>query len=490
MDTGEQRLTGDAAVASSPSPGRRLRRLAAGHWLIITLLTLGAALRVLAWVAYQPALLYLDSFRYLDNVGVHSPASLHPIGYDLFVLAPTLTVGGLALVAALQHLAVLAAALALYLLALRHGAPRWLAAIAAAPLLLDAYQVQIEQMIMSDSWQQVLLVALLWVLLGRGAPSPRRAAAGGLLLGVAVLFRLVAVSLAVPAVCYLLIAGGAWRAWGRWRGWRPVAARCLAFLAAFAVVVGGYAGYYWAWTGDVGLSPTSASVLYGRAATVADCGRLDLDALQRLACPDEPLGQRKGVEGYAHLGGVEEWRARFPPGTGIGAVQRSFGWAVVRAQPFDVARAVAADFLKGFRAVRTDSPGDATVKRWHFQPWYQYYNHRERSIRVALELSGRPPSVVPGLASMLREYQLGGGYTPGTLLGAFGIVALVASSGAGRARSSGVRSATLLAAGMAVTLLLASAAFEFSWRYQLPALVLLPFAGVLGITALCGRARS
>jgi hypothetical protein len=37
---------------------------------------------------------------------------------------------------------------------------------------------------------------------------------------------------------------------------------------------------------------------------------------------------------------------------------------------------------------------------------------------------------------------------------------------------------------MAVTILLASAAFEFSWRYQLPGIVLLPFAGVLGITAL------
>jgi hypothetical protein len=42
---------------------------------------------------------------------------------------------------------------------------------------------------------------------------------------------------------------------------------------------------------------------------------------------------------------------------------------------------------------------------------------------------------------------------------------------------------------MAVTILLASAAFEFSWRYQLPGLVLLPFAGVLGITALLSRAN-
>jgi hypothetical protein len=35
--------------------------------------------------------------------------------------------------------------------------------------------------------------------------------------------------------------------------------------------------------------------------------------------------------------------------------------------------------------------------------------------------------------------------------------------------------------------LLTAAAFEFSWRYQLPVLVLLPMAGALGITAFSGR---
>ena len=38
----------------------------------------------------------------------------------------------------------------------------------------------------------------------------------------------------------------------------------------------------------------------------------------------------------------------------------------------------------------------------------------------------------------------------------------------------------------AVVLLVSSDAFEFSWRYQLPAVVLLPLAGMLGVTALIG----
>ena len=160
-------------------------------------MTAGVTLRVLAWFAYQPALFFGDSFRYLGNVGTYDPAGLAPIGYELFVLTPALEVDGLELVTALQHLAGVGSAIALYALALRLGANRWLAALAAAPLLLDGYQIQIEQLIMSDIWQQVLLVALLWVLLGTGAPSPRRAALAGLLLGVAVMLRLVAISLVV-----------------------------------------------------------------------------------------------------------------------------------------------------------------------------------------------------------------------------------------------------------------------------------------------------
>jgi hypothetical protein len=166
-------------------------------------------------------------------------------------------------------------------------------------------------------------------------------------------------------------------------------------------------------------------------------------------------------------------------------VQREFGWAVIDQQPLDVARAVGLDFLKGFRPTRADSPGDTSVQRWQFPrvPWIDV----EHSTNASREFSGRDPTTVVGLAAFLRGYQLSVGYTPGTLLGVFGVVALLAGVGLGRARTSGIRSATLLAVGMAVTILLASAAFEFSWRYQLPGLVLLPFAGVLGITALLRR---
>ena len=483
MDQDEQRLAGPAAAASPP-PARRgaeLRGWLARHWLIVALLVAGTVLRVLAWVAYQPALLGRDSFRYLDAIAALRPDGLHPIGYPLVVLRRVLEVGGLELVTAIQHVAVLVAAGAIYALALRHGAPRWLAALATAPLLLDAYELQIEQMIMADAWQQVLLVALLWALLGRGAPSPQRAVAAGLLLGVALAFRLIAGALVVPALCYLIIAGGAWRAWRD--NWRTIATRSLAFLAAFAVVVVAYGAYFTAWTGKVGLSDTTGNVLYGRAAAVADCAGLELSPLLRKACPPEPRGQRR-PDHYAHSGANPIWRARFPYRTDLKQVQRDFAWAVIRQQPLNVVSGVAVDFLKGFRPVRVNAPGDVSVEWWQFTEGYPYYNHAERSIEFSERFSGQAPSAVPPLAQFLRGYQLSIGYTPGTLLGLFGVVALLAGFGLGRARHSGIRSAALLTAGMALTILLVSAAFEFSWRYQLPGLVLLPLAGVLGLTAL------
>ncbi|MGH3826043.1 MAG: glycosyltransferase family 2 protein, partial [Pseudonocardiaceae bacterium] len=90
---------------------------------------------------------------------------------------------------------------------------------------------------------------------------------------------------------------------------------------------------------------------------------------------------------------------------------------------------------------------------------------------------------------LLRGYQLTVGYTPGPLLGLGLLVGLLGGFGIGNARRSGIRAASLLVSGLGVTVLMTSAAFEFSWRYQLPGLVLLPMAGVLGVTALTGPLR-
>ena len=118
------------------------------------LLLAGLVLRVLAQVAYRPALLYIDSLKYLYNAW----PGTDPLGYK-GVLKAILLVGNLQVVTAVQHLVGLAMGVAIYAVLLRRGVPRWLAALAAAPVLLDAYELQIEQTIMPDVWFEALLLA-------------------------------------------------------------------------------------------------------------------------------------------------------------------------------------------------------------------------------------------------------------------------------------------------------------------------------------------
>ena len=80
------------------------------------------------------------------------------------------------------------------------------------------------------------------------------------------------------------------------------------------------------------------------------------------------------------------------------------------------------------------------------------------------------------------------GHTPGPVLAACAVAALAAAAGLGRARRSGLRVAAWTFAGLCLVVLVTAAmGSQFSWRYQLPQLVLLPPAGALGLTALLRR---
>jgi hypothetical protein len=458
-----------------------VRRTLRTHWLLAIFLVVGLVLRVLATVAYRPAIIYTDSVQYLNNMKDLKPDQLNPIGYD-FVLKPLVDIGGLTGVVIAQHLAGLAVGIAIYALARRLTVYKWLAALAAAPILLDAYQVQIEQNIMAETTFDVLLVAILWTLLGWGKPGWKRALGAGLLLGAAFAVRTIGVTLVVAAVLYLVVVGSDWR---HHRG--RLVLRTSAALAGFALIFGSYVGYMHSETGRWAISGAENQVLYGRTAVVADCAKLPLNEGTKLFCPKEPLGQRLGVDKYAHNRyGDPNWPGPLPPGTTKQQLAQEFSALVIKHQPFDVAWAAFKDFLKGFAPTRTTSPDDVPLDRWQFQLTYPNLQD-PNTAKAAQTWGGTAPHVVHGPAVVLRAYQLNGGYTSGLALGLAVLIALAAAAGLGRAKDSRLRSAALLPAAAGVILLLGSAAFEFSWRYQLPGLVFFPLAGAIGLRAILGK---
>ena len=263
---------------------RTLRR----HWALALLLTAGLMLRVMTQLAYQPALIYIDSKKYVTNEW----EGADPVGYTLLLLRPVLWFGNLMTVTVLQHLLGLAMAVTIYVLLLRFGAPRWGAALATAPVLLDAYQLQAEQTIMPDVLFEVLAVAGMAVLLWRRRPTLALAITGGLLLGATATVRRGRGSAHPPALVFVLLANS---------GWRRRLGHGAAVTAAFALPILGYMTYsQFTLHQHFQLSRMGTDMLYGRAAHAADCATLKIPAYQRPLCPSSALAQSLGVDGLVN----------------------------------------------------------------------------------------------------------------------------------------------------------------------------------------------
>jgi hypothetical protein len=187
-----------AAAREAPAP---LRSSLRHHSVCLMLFGAGAALRVLATLAYRPALVFNDSAYYLNNYDLGwQPGTTKPVGYVILLLRPVLAFGDLRTVVIVQHLLGLATAVVVYAVLLRCGARRWVAAVAATPILLDAYIVQVEHVIMPEALFHALLVAALGLLVWRRPPPLAAAAVGGLVLSAAVTVRNVGQGLTIAAV--------------------------------------------------------------------------------------------------------------------------------------------------------------------------------------------------------------------------------------------------------------------------------------------------
>lgn len=418
------------SAAAAPSRGRLVP-----HLPFALLLVGGAAVRGWALATYDGALRAAPSAGYLHDAHTLLPSSGRPLGYGLF-LAALPTGGAAAAVAVAQHVLGLLMAVALYLLLVRRGVPAWGAALATAPVLLDGWQVAVEQYVLSDTLFEALVVAAVVLLTWRPRPGPALAAAVGLCLGLAALTRGAGLLLFVPAALTVALTGARARA-------------VAALVLTFAGTLGGYAVAYHEFHGAFATTQISGRMLYGRLAPIADCTGLTLPAYEKPLCPAQSSGHRWSSVRYRTDPASPALSVRPPGELTDNAMLRDFAGRVVVHQPLAYAEAVAVDALRPFavgRPMENDSP-------------------------------------LPG-QGFLRGYA-SRAQLPGPALALLLAAAVAGVAGAGRARRSGLRAATFGVASVGVTALVTAAAFAgFSWRYALPVLVLLPAAAALAVTGL------
>ena len=461
--------------ASPGAPGRSGARLTPGldealrgagrnisrHWVFAAFVFVGS-------IAYWPAIeLYADSYDYLRLAHSVDPGTWHPSGYPLFLMLLSFT-HQLGAVVVAQHLMGIATGALVYLLALRLGVRRWLAALAALPALLDGYQLALEQFILPETLTDLLLLGGMAILLWREKVGVWRGGVVALLLVAATLTRAEILPVLVVVALYMLVRGG------RWRG-------LLIYCAVGVVLMVGYGGWYAAVTGSFGYSNYTGLWVYSRVAPFATCS-YPMPAAQRQLCPRWPVGVRSDNSEYFADEASSPINA-LPLGKRghRSALGESFALTVIEHQPLAYAKAVLSDTWHYFAPGRWMTSDVIDMQRWRFPPPHRDPQRGNYHVRVARRGFDGSITASPdaALTAFLRAYQWYV-YTPGPLLLACLVGALLGGLGLLR-RRSGRRharwAALVLAASSLALVLLPSLTVGFSYRYGLPLLVLLLPAG-------------
>jgi hypothetical protein len=482
------RGTGDAGTG--PGAGRpaiRLRawlagplRLAGRHRLFACALGLSVVPRIIVMLGFQPAVLFkLDSYDYLWDAAHLRPNPVNPGGYTilLWLLRP---LHSLTLIAALQHLAGLAVAVAMYAVLRRAGVRSWIATLACATVLFDPAQFLLEQLIMADLLALALMIAALAVLLLRDPPSVPRSAVAGLLMGASAVVRPTALPLIAVLAVYLLAKRAGWR-------------RACAVLAAGALPVVAYMSWFAAVYGSFNLTNSNGLFLWSRTMSFADCAVIRPPASLLALCPDRqpgaPATGRLLPKQYLWDHAAWPWppaaagivpdTAAFTPANNARALR--FAVKAIEAQPLGYAGAVARDVAIAFRSADTFPFPDGQPALSSLGPTNSRY-----ALAAVRAYTGSTAGIGPylghHLGTRLQEpyARLISGYQsviflPGPL---FALIVAIGLAGIliPRRRSG---AAVLLWVCAAVTVVLPIAEHEYTYRYVLPAVPLACMAAAL-----------
>ncbi|MEV5575750.1 hypothetical protein AB0L06_37420 [Spirillospora sp. NPDC052269] len=442
--------------------------------LFTVILVIAAALRGIAMVGYRPAMFFNDSFDYLHVAMSPYPHQLRPDGYSFFlwILKPF---HSFALVVGVQHLMGLGMGVMVYAL-LRHrfNLPDWGATLAAAPVLLDAYQIQLEQLVLSDVQFTFLTLAAVTLLLWKDRPSWRVGALIGLVIGISWLTRSVGLPVLVGVLGYMAV---------RWMNWRVLAAT----VVACALPVVAYMSWYKAEEGKFAITESNGFFLYARVYKFADCHKIkNLPVEEMILCTEKDTRLPNSQDGI--------WNEASPLNRYTGTrwdpeknrLGNDYAKRAILAQPGDYAKTVAHDFFRVFDWKRTVFPDKATYSQYEFgtrpralPTWQMGSGASAAEEADAYEHGSASTRLTHPFSDVIRVYQ-DHVYLRGTMLGVLLMIGLGGMVPLWR-RFGGP---ALLPWVLAIGLLLAPAATaEFDYRYVLPAVPLAALAAGMAFTA-------
>ena len=442
----------------------RTRDLLREHRIFVLVLIPAIGLRLCAELGYQWQVWFNDSFVYMSDVIDFHPDVTRPAGYAVFlkILEP---LHSYAAITILQHLMGLAVGVMVYALARhRFGARAWVASIAAVPVLYDAFQIELEHLILSDVPFLFLLTLATTLVLWDRKPSWRRCVLVGLILGVADTVRSVALPLLAVFAVYMIIQR---------IGWRAVIGTMAACIAPVLL----YSSWFYIDYHQFAMTDSTGVFLYARVMTFADCAKMHVPTEELALCTTTPPAKRPIDQSYiwSDMTPLD----RFPPNKFSplpNQLAENFAVRAIEVQPLSYARAVADDTFRVFAWKRTVFPNAQTYDEYLFPyrpmaiPSWAKGHAGHFTSAVAWYIRGNPEThIVQPFAGVMRIYQRYI-FLPGTILG---VILLVGLGGVVLAWRR-IGGPTLLPWAISVALLVIPAATaEFDYRYVLPAV---PFA--------------
>jgi hypothetical protein len=446
----------------------------ARNWLFGAALAAGLCLRLLTVLGFPPAIWFAgDSISYVNSALYHSPAISRVSGYSLLliVLRP---LRSFAVVTGAQHLMGLSIGVMIYALLRRRGLPRWGATAGALPVLLDAYQIQLEQEMLPDIFFAFLVAGA--VTLCVWWPDDKRPAWAGAVAAAALGLSAVVWPVGMPLLILLLVIMVVRKA-----GWRAVTAAVLAGTVPLLL----YVAWFDREHHRIAFNTSSGIFLWARTMTFADCSVIRPPADERPLCPGKPLDQRQTASLWI-------WQKHTP----LSRMPRKFSartnaLAGNFARRAILAQAVLDGFALTFTWDRPPRPTPLMSQRYNFTLATHNWDHTGTPraaaiVRVQHQYTGGHLAftrAVRPMSSIMIAYQRVM-YLRGTMTGVLLLLGLAAvarrlrGGGYRRRREWGGPALFPWLTGLAVLLVPVMTA-DFSLRYVVPAVPVISLAAAL-----------